>query len=112
MDETKYLILIKGQDETSNVLSYTPYGTKVNVKFKSLKSYPYNRQNVIIEENPAVIDIIDQVVYYNNIPLTGVKQILHFNGRVKIIFEKRKSEICNSDAIRVDSEPYWATRTG
>lgn len=102
MDETKYLILIKGKDETLSVLSYTYRGTRVDIVFKSLESYPYGRQNVIIEKNPAVIDIIDQVVYYNNIPLIGVKQILHFNGRVKIIFEKRKSKVCNSDAIRVD----------
>lgn len=102
MDETKYLILIRGKDETSNVLSYTRHGTKVNVMFKSLKSFPYSRQNVVIEENPTVIDVIDQVIYYNNILLTGVNQILQFNGKVKIIFDKQKSEVYNSDAIRVD----------
>lgn len=102
MNEIEYLILIKGEDQTSNVLSYTCHGEKVNVIFENLKSYLYSRQNIIIEENPEVINIIDQVVYYNNIPLTGVKQILQFNGRVKLIFEKQKSELCNSDAIRID----------
>ena len=101
MDENKYLILLKGKDKTSDILSYTTCGAKVDIKFKSLKSYLYECQNVILEENPAVTDVADQMIYYKNIPLSGVKQILNFNGRLKLVFEKRKSEMYDFKSIKI-----------
>lgn len=101
MDENKYLILLKGKDKTIDILSYSTYGAKVEIKFNSMKSYLYERQNVIIEENPAVTDVIDQMIYYKNFPLSGVKKILNFNGRLKLVFEKRKSEMYDLKSIKI-----------
>ena len=63
MDETRYLIILKGEDRTSDVLSFQPQGAKVNITFNSFRSYSYERQNVFIEGAIKVLDITSQRVF-------------------------------------------------
>lgn len=57
MDETKYLIVLKSEDRTSSVLFYSIKGSEVLIDFiNGDRTYKYSIQNVIIRENPTVID--------------------------------------------------------
>jgi len=102
-DLNKYLMQLNGKDKTSDVLSYSINESKVNVKFLSnAKNYKYDLENVFIKENPIVIDITYRVVYFKDIPLNDIKQILDFGVKIRVIFNKGNSQIYDSESIRVE----------
>lgn len=119
MDQNKYLILLNDEDKTTEVLSYNIKRLTVDIRFSGrLKPYTYSINNVIIQENPTIIDITDKVVYHNQIPLFGIEQVLDFKIKVKIIFNTQKSEMYDFESISIetnctsnttkDTLNYWA----
>lgn len=105
MDTSKYLIILKGEDKTKDVLSYYIQGSKAKILFtNSPEYYYYHTDNVIILENPMIIDLSDKAVYCNNIPICDINQMLDFGGITKIIYNKHnKSKIYDSKSIRVEN---------
>ena len=101
MDETRYLIILKGEDRTSDVLSFQPQGAKVNITFNSFRSYSYERQNVFIEGAIKVLDITSQRVFYKDEILKNVKQIVYFQQKIKVIFQNNRRQIFNAQDIVV-----------
>ena len=86
MDETKCLIILNGEDRTSDVLFFKHQSNKIDITFKGFKSYSYNRQNVIIEKALKVMDITSQTVLYKNEVLNNAKKMVYFKQKIKIIF--------------------------
>ncbi len=103
MDERQYLIILKGEDRTAEVLSYS-LGLKVDVVFqKALELYKYNYENVTIKENPAAVDITNQAFYCNDLLIYDIKQMLDFSGLIKIFYHSGKSQIFDSESIRIEN---------
>ena len=85
MDANKYLVVLKGEDKTEDVISYTFQDDMVYVEFKT-KIYCYKKRNVYVCNNPKVIDLHNRVAYHGDIPLYGVEQMLDFNAYIKVIY--------------------------
>ena len=103
MDETKFLIILKGEDRTSDVLSFKPQGNKIDITFKGLKSYSYSRHNVIIEQALKVLEITSQMVFHKNEILNDVKQMVYFLKKIKVIFQSHEPQIYDAKDIFVTS---------
>lgn len=120
MDEKKYLIILKDKDETAKISSYNIKNHIAYIEFHGKsKIYNYNIKNVIIEENPKEISIVDEAIYHKDMPLHDVKQVLDFGTKTKIIFNKGKKQICDSKDIKIEKNcisndgaksilKYWA----
>ncbi|MNW44748.1 ATP-dependent RecD-like DNA helicase [compost metagenome] len=102
MDESRYLVLLNGEDKTSKIESYEINGTKLRIQFhRSSKEYEYNLDKVVIKDNPIVISIENKVVYHEDIPLFGVEHLLNFDGIIRVFFKNRKSSIYTANKIRI-----------
>ncbi|MTI57722.1 AAA domain-containing protein [Geosporobacter ferrireducens] len=103
MDQDKFLIILKGKDKTSKVVSYDIEGSSVDIEFLGgAEPYTYSIENVVIKENPTVIDVTNKAVYCKDIPIYGIKYMLDFSGTVKIIFNKEKSQIYDFKSLRIE----------
>lgn len=61
MDVNKYLIMIKNEDKTEDIISYENNKHLINIKYKSTeKIYSYSRKDFQFYMNPTEIDINDK----------------------------------------------------
>ena len=103
MDETKCLIMLKGEDRTEDVLFFKQQDDKIDITFRGYKSYSYSRHNVIIEKALKVLDITSQRVFHKNEILQNVKQMVFFLQKIKVIFQNHKRQIYDAKDILVTS---------
>ena len=89
MNEEEVLIILKGEDKTKEIESYSEINNeKISVKFLNKdEAYLYNRSNVFVIKEPEIIDLNDKDIYYNNQVLFNVKKAIRFDKYIKIIFE-------------------------
>ncbi|GGA05014.1 DNA helicase [Paenibacillus marchantiophytorum] len=103
MDPDKYLVLINEEDKTSEVESFKPEGSKVKVKYQGGKEYAFNKQNVVLLENPILVDVDEKLLFYRNNQLFNSKVMLIFGETAKIIFKAGHSQLFDYKFIKVDS---------
>ncbi|OAB35997.1 AAA domain-containing protein [Paenibacillus glacialis] len=106
MDRMKYLIILNGVDKTEQVESYDRQDSKIFVKFEwgVTKPYSYHLKNVIIDENPTVMDVTDKEVYIQNLPVFDVQQILVFNQIAKVLFNNKTTQICDVEYMSIEDK--------
>lgn len=122
MDETKYLILVKGKDRTAQVRNYQVRGRIVSVHFlDSPKEYRYPLRDVEVLEGRSVVDVADdQVVYHGDMPISGTRRVVDFGEKVRLLSDHGIGGVYDSREIRIErsgtSSPgaeevlqYWAT---
>ena len=98
MDANKYLVVLKGEDKTEDVISYTFQDDMVYVEFKA-KIYCYKKRNVYVCNNPKVVDLHNRVAYHGDIPLYGIEQMLDFNAYIKVIYRNFPSQLFKREDI-------------
>lgn len=104
MDQNKYLILLKGKDKTLEVSSYEMRGFEVSITFiNNPELYTYKTQNVVIRKNPSNVDVTNSVIYFNDIPICDIKQVLNFNGIARIIFNRHGSQIYDLKSLKIEN---------
>ncbi|MPM14183.1 ATP-dependent RecD-like DNA helicase [bioreactor metagenome] len=106
MDETKCLIILNGEDRTSDILFFKHQSNKIDITFKGFKSYSYNRQNVLIEKALKVTDITSQTVLYKNEVLNNVKKMVYFKQKVKIIFKNNRCQLYDAKDIIISTNCF------
>lgn len=88
MNITTTMILIRGEDKTAEIESFSHDSSnkKVIIRFShGSKSYSYSEKNVSIFENPAVIELGGRTAYVDNMPIYEPESILDFGERIRII---------------------------
>ena len=89
MDVNKYLIIIKNEDKTEDIISYENNKNLINIKYKSTgKMYSYSRRDFQFYKNPTEIDIKDKRIILNQGYVYNVIKILKFES---IYFDKKSS---------------------
>ncbi|WDL97762.1 AAA domain-containing protein [Alicyclobacillus sp. ALC3] len=104
MDETKYLILLKGKDKTTQVRDYQVRGQTVSVTFlDSPKEYRYPVRDVEVFESRGVLDVADnQVVYHCDMPIAGIQRVVDFGERVRLLSDRGSGGVYDARAIRIE----------
>lgn len=108
MDVNKYLIIIKNEDKTEDIISYKNNKNLVNIKYKSTeRMYSYSRRDFQFYKNPTEIDIKDQKIILNQGYVYNVIKILKFESICKLFFEDSTSIIVSEYSLRLikNNEP-------
>lgn len=101
MNIEKYLILLRNEDKTENVLDYKRIdGYKVAVRFKnSPKPYTYLKSDFKFYSNPTEINIDDNSKTLVNGDIFNVKKMLRFDSYCRIIFNDDSSKVVSVGSL-------------
>ena len=90
------LILIRGEDKTSSVVSWSfdRYKPVVFITYSNRKSYPYNTNDVKFFKNPENISVADQLVLRNGLPKYDAEMIQIFDSYCRIVYKTGDTELC------------------
>ena len=102
MDVNKYLIIIKNEDKTEDIISYKNNNNLVNIKYKSTeRMYSYSRKDFKFYKNPTEIDIKDQKIILNQGYVYNVIKILKFESVCKLFFKDGTSIIVSEYTLQL-----------
>ena len=88
MDITKFMILVRGEDKTAQIdsFSYDERNKKIIINYHNgKKPFSYSEENIKIFETPKIIDLNDRTAYIEDIPLYEPRCILDFGVKIRII---------------------------
>ena len=102
MDNQKYLIIVKGEDKTEEILDYEEDGYYIHINYKnSKKIYTYSKKDFKFYIDPIQIDIqknricLDQGYTYN------IVMVLKFDRHYKIFFENNSSIVVEENDVNI-----------
>ena len=99
LNEEKILILNhNGEDITSKVVLMS--NSKIDVQYSKIKTYSYNIANLIIIENPIVLD--DCIIKTSSKTLSSVTKVLRFNNYIKVFFENGTNKTYHQSEIIIE----------
>lgn len=102
MDINKYLIIIKNEDKTEDVINYENNKGLINIKYKSTeKMYSYSRSDFQFYKNPVEMDIKDKRIILNQGYVYNVARILKFENICKIFFEDGTSIVATENNLQL-----------
>ena len=80
IDFDNNLILVKGEDKTSSVVSwrFDAHKPVVYITYKQGKSYPYNTHDVKFLKNPKVVKLEKRIALKNGSPISGAFSLQFF----------------------------------
>lgn len=108
MDANKYLIMIKNEDKTEDIIRYENNKNLINIKYKSTeKIYSYLRRDFQFYKNPTEIEIKDKKIILNEDYLYNVIKILKFESICKLFFEDGTSIVVSEHSVQLvkNNEP-------
>lgn len=102
MDVNKYLIIIKNEDKTEDVINYENNKNLINIKYKSTgKMYSYPRKDFQFYKNPTEIDIKDKRIILNQGYVYNVIKILKFESIYKLFLENGTSIVVSEHSLQL-----------
>ena len=102
MNNQKYLILIKGEDKTEQILRYENDKYYIYVYYKDAeKKYTYTRNDFESYKNPIEIDIQKHKVFLNYGYTYNIVQVLKFDRYYRIFFENNSSIVVPENDVDI-----------
>ncbi|MCR5056918.1 MAG: AAA family ATPase [Clostridia bacterium] len=103
MREDKYLILINGEDKTSEVIRWkkTVNGGLLFITFQNKKSYPYRTQEIVIRECIALNPVSSSIVLKNGEEVRNVVKICDFGVFSKLFYVNGRTELSETRNIQL-----------
>lgn len=102
MDESKFLIITARGDQTREIASIRNSGHKVEICFyHNMKCYEYRADKVVIKQNPTPLNINNQTVMYEGMPLRNVQKVLVFGDVTKVFFQNQQTKTFDSVSITI-----------
>lgn len=102
MNSQKYLILIRGEDKTEDILNYDRDKYYIHINYKNAdKLYTYSKNDFEFYKDPIEIDMqknricLDQGYTYN------IVMVLKFDRHYKIFFENNSSIIVEENDVNI-----------
>ncbi|MBP3596223.1 MAG: AAA family ATPase [Clostridia bacterium] len=108
MNENKYLIIIKNEDKTQDIISYENNKNLITIKYKnSEKTYSYSRKDVQWYNTPIEITIKNQKIILNGGYAYNVIKILKFENWYKLFFADGTSTVVPEQSLQLanNNEP-------
>lgn len=97
------LIFIKGKDETFKVQSYRKINGKCHVKYNgSDKEYGYSYSNIDCYKAINVYDGNSFIVYKDNMPISGVTDVVVFKSHIRLIYKNGSHQIFSNGELRLE----------
>lgn len=103
MDTQKYLIIIKGKDQTDSVSSFQFQGEKCAISYVSApnKAYYFQSHNVEVLTLQKQIDPAQIIVTANGQTISGISDLLDFGTYYRFIRKGKKDLLLRSSAVQL-----------
>ncbi len=97
------LILVKGEDKTSAILSwrYDKNNGLICITYSNGREYPYRFSDVQFFKDPKNIKIVNEVVIANGEPIYNVDKLQFFDKYCRIVYKGRYSQLARSREVRI-----------
>ncbi len=103
INEYNNLILVKGEDKTSDILSWTfdknPY--VIWITYRSGKRYPYNTMDVCFYKNPKHFALTDHILLKKGVPCSGAKEVAVFEHYSRIYYQSGYKELVSNQNLKI-----------
>lgn len=97
MNTEKYLVLIKKEDKTEDVIKYCYKNGLINILFNSFdKKYTYSKKDFEFYKDPIEIDLNVNDIIIQDEYIFNLKKVLFFQDYYKIFFEDNTTKIVPS----------------
>ena len=103
------LVFVKGEEKTDNLADIGIIGASINIKYKHKDlMYSYDTNSATVLSDPKIIDLSEgAVLYFNNIPLSNVKEVYQFPGFYSVYFDEAPRRTYPEATISVEQNvPY------
>ena len=102
MDIQKYLIIIKNEDKTSEILSFTSDKEYINIKYKNNeKTYTYSRHNFEFYKNPVEVNMQDCKFVSTKAYMYNIEKIIKFDKYFRIFFKDNISKVIPENELQI-----------
>lgn len=102
MDAQKYLIIIRDEDKTEEVLKYNTEGNHIHINFKNHEdSYTYLRKDFKFYKNPIELDVQNHKFMYNQDYIYNVVKALKFEQYYKLFFPNNTSKLIPENSLQL-----------
>lgn len=113
MDVNKHLIIIRGEDKTSEIEYFNPDKYLIKIKYKkSDKEYNYVKSDFKFYTNPNIIDIQNYKIVLSQGYVYNVKKLLKFDQYYKIFFYDETTTVVfenDLDLIKTEDIKMFST---
>ena len=93
MDLNKNLILVKGEDKTEQIQSWSYENGRINVTYNNRKTYPYGHYSVDFYKDPHIVNANQQMALVDQKPLSNVERIQKFERHIRVFYKTGYHEI-------------------
>lgn len=108
MNIRENLIFIKGKDETAKIQSYRKYNGKCYVKYVGAeKEYGFNYYNIDFYKAINCYDGNEVIVYKEEIPVSGVTDIIIFDKYIRLIYKKGSHQLFSKGELRIEKNSLF-----
>lgn len=102
MNNQKYLILIRGEDKTEDILNYDRDKYYIHINYKNAdKLYTYSKNDFEFYKDPIQIDIQKNRIYLDQGYTYNIVIVLKFDRHYKIFFENNSSIVVEENDVKI-----------
>ena len=103
VDTDNNLILVKGEDKTSSVLSwkFDKYKPVVFITYSNNKSYPYNIAEVLILKRRKTESLKDTIVLRRGLQLNDAVEVQYFGDYCRVLYKTGYREIVSKRELTI-----------
>lgn len=102
MDIQKYLIIIKGEDKTEEILNYEKDGYYIHTNYKNTKNvYTYSKKDFEFYKDPIEIDMKKNKIYLNQGYIYNIVKVLKFDKYYRIFLKNNSTIVIDENDIKI-----------
>lgn len=102
MNSQKYLVLIKGEDKTEEILNYDRDRYYIHVNYKNAENmYTYSKKDFEFYKDPVEIDMKKSKIYLNQGYVYNIVKVLKFDRHYRIFFENNSTIVVGENDINI-----------
>ena len=102
MNTQKFLILIKGEDKTEEILIFENHSNCIYINYKnSQKLYPYSKKDFEFYKDPVEIDLQKNKIVLEQGYIYNVIKVLKFERFYRIFFEDSTSRVIFENNVKI-----------
>ncbi len=102
MNNQKYLVIVKGEDKTEEVLNYDRDRYYIHINYKNAENmYTYSKKDFEFYKEPIEIDMKENKIYLNQGYVYNVVKVLRFDRYYRVFFENNTSIVVKENDVKI-----------
>lgn len=102
MNNQKYLVIVKGEDKTEEILNYDRDRYYIHINYKNAENmYTYSKKDFEFYKEPIEIDMKENKIYLNQGYVYNVVKVLRFDRYYRVFFENNTSIVVKENDVKI-----------